>query len=619
MFDSSTPTRSSIATGTPALSLNNQGHPNARIDLNFSSARPSLDEENQLQVMIYNNQNINNCNLPVEHSSNDNIAPTVVTEQSLDKEINIHSSLCTSTVPTKSLCGNTMRPPYDSSNTSTTAPFSSDTGAEISISSVAARRDWLQKFGKQHQAKPFRKQDGASGGSTMPHQSRDDELPDERKDLKTNRDNAIDKRSLPTTMMTKVEQASSKKPLLHTPNKDLKTSVSGARLTSAQSSSISQPDPTHPTVTRQKGDFSVVGSGNLLKNHRMMQREHVKATDEGYASVAELSKWLASDPTSAKKKKHIRRGRNVIMKSRQFEKDQENIIIVENNISRGAVKDKQKWLQTAFKESDEDASPLVSLDRCARSEIAGGTSSYTFNRFRVDRLEMAKYSSNGEAQSQIITDDAASSLSVSEKKDWLKHAFSSGQTKFEPPNAGSNHAKFVYQKAQTEVMYSSCGSSRDEAVSRAKERFRQRSARVLLEKNSTGPATTTVSDHGNKVEKMSNSAVLEKKQCILQDDLGSASGIAVEDVSPVDFRAARNALVERSKLNGHKIQIVNKVYLRTKKYEKLEEDNNRRKTSVHALKPTLDPVNPSKGRKMNSYERHFVSDIVLKKSFDDLP
>ena len=90
-----------------------------------------------------------------------------------------------------------------------------------------------------------------------------------------------------------------------------------------------------------------------------MKKEEVKATDDGCASVASLSKWLANDPTSAKKKRHVRRGRNILSKTRQFEQDSDNVIIMEAKISRGAVGDKKKWLQNAFQapieEDDEDA------------------------------------------------------------------------------------------------------------------------------------------------------------------------------------------------------------------------------------------------------------------------
>jgi hypothetical protein len=203
----------------------------------------------------------------------------------------------------------------------------------------------------------------------------------------------------------------------------------------------------------------------------------------------------------------------------------------------------------------------------------------------------------------------------------LKNAFSSGSTKTEASNGRPNPPKFVYQKARTDVMYSH-STSRDDAAHRAKERFRERSARKLMEQSSAGTTMTfSSSDRGEEVQqKKSHSSIVENKKSNLQDDLRCVSDNAVEDDSSVDFRAARNALVQRSKLNGHKVQVVNKVYLRAKKYEKLEEDYNRRKSSVHGLlKPTWDLTDTTKGCPSDSYERHFVSDVAPKKSFEDLP
>ena len=97
--------------------------------------------------------------------------------------------------------------------------------------------------------------------------------------------------------------------------------------------------------------FSVKCQGSRsdkdLQSMRVLLRPEQRFSKDGV-------QWLANDPMSTKKKKHVRKGRNVISKSRQFEKDMEDVIIVENNIARGSVVNQKKWLQEAFHEDRDD-------------------------------------------------------------------------------------------------------------------------------------------------------------------------------------------------------------------------------------------------------------------------
>jgi hypothetical protein len=79
-----------------------------------------------------------------------------------------------------------------------------------------------------------------------------------------------------------------------------------------------------------------------------IKKEEVQATDDTHASVAELSAWLAEDPTSQKKLRHVRRGRHVIFMSRMFEKGLIDTIVEEAKIERGAVADSEELLQECF-------------------------------------------------------------------------------------------------------------------------------------------------------------------------------------------------------------------------------------------------------------------------------
>ena len=68
-----------------------------------------------------------------------------------------------------------------------------------------------------------------------------------------------------------------------------------------------------------------------------------------------------------------------------------------------------------------------------------------------------------EARSEVIVNDAASSLSVSDKKDWLKKAFNGG--------IGGTPKKTGYNRAMTDVMHNRRG---EDTASRAKRRFLER-------------------------------------------------------------------------------------------------------------------------------------------------
>ena len=455
----------------------------------------------------------------------------------------------------------------------------SDCGTEIS---VAARRAWLKQFEQKHQANPFRKM-----------QRRDDTREEDRLEQRNVTEAAA--KHLPKTPERQTSASTLMNRLVMnttSPHHRIKVpprTVHSAQRTSVAASAAIKPPPSFHTPSR-----------------RQYQKEQVMATDEGYASVKELSQWLAADPTSTKKKKQVRRGRNVILKSRHFESSND-VVMVENNISKGAVKDRQKWLSNAFHKNDEEDEcgsvvSGVASRYYAKSEIAGGYSNYNYNhRQRLPKPPATN--SICDAQSEIITDDAASSLSVADKKDWLKNAFAGGKTS--TMAAPSPAKKKSY--AQSDVMY-----NRSDVASRAKMRFKERSARKLMSDKS--PIKTDIIKVSKEREvTMMNTTTLEE-----QDDTRPPQ--VEEDVAPVNFRAAREALVQRSKKNGNKVDIVNKVYLRKKKFEKIGEEN-RRMSSAQGLsmKASWDLADPSKGLASDSFEKKMVSDIAPKKSFEDLP
>ena len=625
MFDSPTPIRSKLVVGTTP-SFSNDANDNSNNDTRaaskriFSPAKPSLDEENQ---QVHNNNNNNSTKqsdpstlaaLEQRLAKKNRIGTTPTTSRRLSKKedaMKQHEEITKHHRSQKAWASSTIL------NSPTAS--SSECETETSTSSVAARRDWLQNFGKQHEKNPFRKPAPVSKSIiSVQQQSRDDDDTHDPRSVKTSASNVSsgnsssahgkppktpDKNSAAAALMNRLVLASSSP---HTP-------------TARPINSAATVNATSTAAMRRTSTFSglTTSTSTPLRSTRQARQGRVMATDEGYASVKELSQWLASDPTSTKKKKQVRRGRNVILKSRQFEKGQENVIIVENKISKGAVKDKQKWLQSAFHKDDDDASSIVSDVRYAKSEIAGGTGSYSFSRFR-DAGHVPSTSQVCDSQSEIITDDTASSLSVADKKDWLKNAFSGKSAAVAAPSP----AKMGYAKARTDVMYNR-RPCRDEAASRAKMRFKERSARKLME-STTLQSTTKVTDQMAAASASTRSEPedsIKIQDTCLQEVSPSLDVNATieEDTASVDFRAARNALVQRSKKNGHKVDIVNKVYLRKKKYEKIEEENKKSNVQGLLLKSSWDHADPSKGLPSNSFEKKFVSDIAPKKSFDELP
>ena len=97
-----------------------------------------------------------------------------------------------------------------------------------------------------------------------------------------------------------------------------------------------------------------------------------------------------------------------------------------------------------------------------------------------------------------------------------------------------------------------------------------------------------------------------------------------EDKTPVDFRAARDLLIQRSKNNGNELKLASKVQSRANKFEKISKDTKRRASGMGLLlKPTWDN-NSVAGSDVSdapsdAYTKSFVADIAPKKSFEDLP
>ena len=583
----------------------------------------SLDEENRLQTpinMIDNNKAFDSNLLLNESDHHNKKSPRI--EQTGDTDDNTFEHIEVDI--SESSLGHTIEKVTSTtaiSNDNMKPTRSSDCGTDLS--SVSERREWLKSFEKQQTKNSFRSTNEETGSPRS--QTRDNENGSHYEARDTGKGTMRQSPPHSTKTINRTNNGYS--------NSIPVISTSIDTVTKQRTPAVNQQRA--PVINRRVSS-GVTWSG--INTRSGINKEAVKATDDSHASVASLSKWLASDPTSAKKLRHVRRGRNIISKSRQFEKDLENVVVMEESkIARGAVGDRKKWLQSAFRSSveedrgDDDASSTYS--GYVQSDVDISTRSYSNSNYNRQC-----------AQTEIITNDAASSLSVADKKDWLKEAFSKKSQ--ERTRLGR------YARAQTDVMHNR-GQPRDEVASRAKMRFKERSARKLLETSSTTslkatsttkskePITNLASTSSigrvstNRIEprprgenikinsdntnmKIESYNTHSKESVFRPKKVVHTADSVEEDSTPVDFRAAREALVQRGKKNGHNTQVVNKVFLRKQKFEKLEEDS-RRKSIGLVLKPSWDIGDPSRGGPSTVYEKKYVQDIAPKKSFEELP
>lgn len=333
----------------------------------------------------------------------------------------------------------------------------------------------------------------------------------------------------------------------------------------------------------------------------------VRATNEGYKSVKQLSAWLADDPTKNKTRvKCLRRGANVIAKSRAFDKGLKDVIIEQDlgrSSVRGLVATKKQLL----------APTTSSVDTSINSRAAEETEN---------------------VQDWPDSMETASAISVSDKKQWLNNAFK--KSGIERP------------KAHTEVI--TAKDERDAVSNRAKHLWRQRATKA---KSAASPTTTTTMTFTQKsiaaCKSSSTTQTKNIKPVIVKTSSQTASTAdtkkhvsmqppvqrknnpppAVPEVkteqmphddteSPTKygFSAAREFLLQKSRQNGNPVDI-GKVKNRTANLERLE---TRRKSSQALTKTSWvssggDDVNDN-----STYVREEVPKTkAAKKSIEELP
>ena len=506
--------------------------------------------------------------------------------------------------------------------TATVASFSSTSDSGTEASSVALLRGWLDDFGKQHKThyEKTAKHGRAPADATL------------EKPVRPKIQGSLsDEHSKPTPLMPHAASALAKRISAVEPRSAQKDKTKGA-------TSIS-----HVTSTGIHRNRSLVATSSFatpIRYKPKIKSEEVQATNDGYASVAKLSAWLADDPTKSKKKvKTIRRGANVIAKSRKFDKGLADVIVEETNMRTGSVTNKKHQIEMAL------STASGSLDE--QDAWCGQDASVAHPK---------------RAQSTIGLSD--SSISVGAKKQWLANAFSKNKSEFTSMNSRPG-------KAATEIVTS---DNQVNGVSlRAKERWRQRTPpRAHLSKSPHRSPTRTKpllahnetdgTDLQSKIENASISTETsgemnleptsdsqesysrsagdsEPKKAVdifrpqatrtkMDTFIKSNNETAKEDESDkhedVGFHAARALLVKRAKQNGNKdVEILTKVNRRKALFEKMSQDNRRKSMPCGLLKPTWQP-DSSKGKPTgpaapSKYTKSFVADIAPKKSFEELP
>ncbi|CAJ1966179.1 unnamed protein product [Cylindrotheca closterium] len=340
---------------------------------------------------------------------------------------------------------------------------------------------------------------------------------------------------------------------------------------------------------------------NFTPRKKKILHAGIEATDDGVASVAKLSQWLANDPTALKKKKmSVIRGHNVSYKSRKFDRGQENVVVRENHIQRGSVSDKKNWLKNAFQNMDESPvdeltsrlntqyakseigvyDPAVKM--YAKSEIVTSRPSTMSVSAKKDWLKKAFKNAaeaadcdngqQGEARSMIITDDAASRLSVSDKKSWLQSAFKKSEEIHS--KAMRPTPSHIHSSAATDIVQSR-GDCRDEIAARAKRRFLQRSTRTGSTVRSPVKRTPTTKrrvdsqqesnvDHNavakERLEESSTQPMENGGSIVEPIKQPTSEVVAEEDRAPVDFRVARDFLVQRTSKNCETTDPMNRAH-----------------------------------------------------------
>jgi hypothetical protein len=370
------------------------------------------------------------------------------------------------------------------------------------------------------------------------------------------------------------------------------------------------------------------GGGVSIRNKGMTpirmkptyDKTEVQATDAKRTSVAKLSAWLADDPTTTKKVKQIRRGANVIAKSRKFDKGLANVIVQENNIRSGSVASKKQWLEIAS--STEGDSNNNDDDFSLSNASAFNKNSW---------LDGQRMSAEGAIQ------DTASAISVSDKKAWLNNAFKKADgtktdvvTSQEERDDLSSRAKYMWRNRapsnRSPVRRTPMKQTLRTPANRSPSKEAPKERTIFRPQTEVKPDARRKSIIAFPTEKATKERSIFRPQTEVKTDARReittafpTLQISEQNESPVNFHSARDKLVQRSKTNGKGVEVLSKVKIRKAKFERLQKDSRRMSAPLGLLKASWSDEGDAEVKASNTYVKRYVEDIAPQKSFEELP
>ena len=159
-----------------------------------------------------------------------------------------------------------------------------------------------------------------------------------------------------------------------------------------------------PSIHRHLAATSSNHHPMRFQNKPRIKKEDVEATDSKRVSVKTLSSWMSDDPFEQKKVRTVRTGRNVVAKSRVFEKEKEMSADRQCDIRAGSVEERLAWLSGAFKhEGDENGAAVTSAQ---------------------EKKVVRPYQAKPKRDEKPSEENEL--MSVRDKKEWLSKAFQKG-------------------------------------------------------------------------------------------------------------------------------------------------------------------------------------------------
>ena len=504
-----------------------------------------------------------------------------------------------------------------------------DNGSSMEVSSVAHLREWLDDFGK-HSKDHYQKNAAIGKAPSNVHLEKPVRPKVSRSSMSVPR----------TPLPFNVANALSKRRVTN-PNTSYSGTASLARTATARTTSrnLSRRKSTGMPLHVNKNHYHhhhpriTTTAAPVIYKAKLDNHQDVQATDQGYASVAKLSAWLADDPTRTKKKvRQIRRGANIIAKSRAFDKGLADVIVEQTNIRNGHVAGKKEdWMMK-----------LETMTRTTSTSLSSHEPS--------TRTESLENEDNGEPfaspsvkKNRSMDDECMSTVNVANKMKWLSSAF-----KKEDSDTMCEGFS-VPKKARTDFI--TARDERDDLSNRAKQLWRNK--RSPMKENAqrphadmkhqltpakinpiaSGVTTTTTtpksavslqsSDFPNKTNSVTdvfaNLSIAEQQLPADLEDTRTPTETTNSLDATLNFHSARQLLVERSKASGSSVKVASKVQRSKAKYERL------RQNAIHLAAPNgllkasweTDENGPSSG--CGSYVKTFAEDHPHPKSLHDLP